>query len=185
MASALTHAVVATSVGAVLQVPKVPLRIWLLGMMSSIVPDVDVIGFWFGVPYEHVLGHRGLTHSIAFAALWSTLIVAGVFHRADWKTLRRKLFLFFFMATALHGVLDAMTNGGLGVAFFAPLDNSRYFLPFRPIEVSPISVTGFFNTRGLAILASECLWIWLPCLILMGGVWKTRMWLGRVKHRDT
>lgn len=34
-----------------------------------------------------------------------------------------------------------LTDGGLGVAFFSPFDNKRYFLPWRPIRVSPISVT--------------------------------------------
>jgi len=35
------------------------------------------------------------------------------------------LFAYLFLATASHGVLDAMTNGGLGVAFFSPFDNRR------------------------------------------------------------
>jgi hypothetical protein len=41
-----------------------------------------------------------------------------------------------------------MTDGGLGAAFFAPFDNKRYFLPWRPIQVSPISVHRFFTPRG-------------------------------------
>src|SRR5215831_7502105 len=50
---------------------------------------------------------------------------------------RFALFAYLFLATASHGVLDAMTNGGLGVAFFSPFDTTRYFLPWRPIRVSP------------------------------------------------
>jgi len=38
-----------------------------LGIVCSVLPDLDVIGSRFGVPYKHVLGHRGLSHSIAFA----------------------------------------------------------------------------------------------------------------------
>ena len=30
-------------------------------------PDLDVIGFFFGVRYDDMLGHRGITHSLAFA----------------------------------------------------------------------------------------------------------------------
>jgi inner membrane protein len=59
-------------------------------------------------------------------------------------------------------VLDAMTNGGLGVAFFSPFDTTRYFFPVRPVIVSPIGVSEFFNAQGARILASEALWIWLP-----------------------
>jgi inner membrane protein len=79
-----------------------------------------------------------------------------------------------FLATASHGVLDAMTNGGLGVAFFSPFDNRRYFLPWRPVRVSPIAVTRFFTPRGLAILQSELLWIWLPAILLASLVWMLR-----------
>jgi inner membrane protein len=59
-------------------------------------------------------------------------------------------------------LLDAMTDGGLGVAFFAPFDNHRYFLPWTPIRVSPIGLGRFFTSRGSAVIRSELLWIWLP-----------------------
>jgi inner membrane protein len=52
-------------------------------------------------------------------------------------------------------VLDAMTNGGLGVAFFAPFDTTRYFFPWRPITVSPIGVGSFFTHRGALVVLSE------------------------------
>jgi len=58
-----------------------------------------------------------------------------------------------------------MTNGGLGVAFFSPFDNSRYFLPWRPIRVSPISVHRFFTPKGFSILQNEAVWIWLPAIL--------------------
>jgi inner membrane protein len=33
-----------------------------------------------------------------------------------------------------------MTDGGLGVAFFSPIDQNRYFLPIRPIRVASMSL---------------------------------------------
>jgi inner membrane protein len=64
-----------------------------------------------------------------------------------------------------------MTDGGLGVAYFAPFSNARYFLPWRPIQVSPLSVAGFFSGGAPRILESEILWIWLPCAaVAVGGV---------------
>jgi inner membrane protein len=59
-------------------------------------------------------------------------------------------------------LLDALTNGGLGVAFFAPFSGARFFFPSRPIEVSPISVPRFFSDRGLAALAIELVIVWVP-----------------------
>ncbi len=79
---------------------------------------------------------------------------------------RVSLAVFFTLAIASHLALDSLTNGGLGVALFAPFDRTRYFAPWRPIEVSPIG-TDFFSTRGLMVLASEIIWIWLPALALV------------------
>jgi inner membrane protein len=66
-----------------------------------------------------------------------------------------------------------LTDGGLGVALFAPFDNTRIFFPWRPVEVSPIG-TGFFSQRGLAVVESEALWIWLPSLVIASGCWLIR-----------
>jgi inner membrane protein len=83
---------------------------------------------------------------------------------------------YLFLATASHGFLDAMTDGGLGVAFFSPFDNHRYFFPWRPIRVSPIGIGRFFSPRGLDVLQSELLWIWLPAglLALLAWLWRRR-----------
>ena len=59
-----------------------------------------------------------------------------------------------------------MTNGGLGVAFFSPFSNRRYFLPWRPLEVSPIGVSAFQSRWGVRVLGSEAKWIWLPLGVL-------------------
>ncbi len=166
MASPISHVVVAVALGSALKLPKASLRLWLLGAACAVVPDVDVIGFWLGVPYDDLLGHRGLTHSLPFAGALSLLVVATAFRGERWASHRHRLLAYFFTATASHGVLDAMTNGGLGVAFFAPFDNTRYFLPFRPIEVSPLSVPEFFTARGLEIFWNELVWICLPALLL-------------------
>jgi len=69
-----------------------------------------------------------------------------------------------FVSTASHGLLDACTDGGLGVAFFSPFDTTRYFFAFRPIAVSPIGVR-FFSERGISVLWSELVWVWIPLLI--------------------
>src|SRR5215813_8832160 len=79
--------------------------------------------------------------------------------------------LFLFFATASHGVFDALTNGGLGVAFFSPFDNSRYFFPWTPIRVSPIGAGRFFSSRGIAVLQSEMLVIWIPAMLLTVAAW--------------
>lgn len=110
-------------------------------------------------------GHRGLSHSFAFAAVLAAL--AMPLARSKGEPGWGRLWTYLFLATASHGVLDALTDGGLGIAFFAPCDETRYFFPFRPIKVSPIGA-GFFSLRGLVVIASELLWVWLPSLALAG-----------------
>lgn len=161
MASAFSHAIVAVTMGQAFQSKKLSWREMFLGAMCSVIPDLDVIGFHFGIQYGDVWGHRGLTHSLVFAALLAGSLVA-LWYRGKPAVAMTGLFIYFFLCTASHGVLDAMTNGGLGVAFFSPFDTTRYFLPVRPVLVSPIGIGEFFSAYGVQVLASEAAWIWLP-----------------------
>jgi len=161
MATAFSHAIVALAMGKAFQNKDLSWRELFLGALCSVVPDLDVIGFYFGIQYGDVWGHRGLTHSVVFAALLAGSLVA-LWYRGKPAATMTWLFLYFAICTASHGVLDAMTNGGLGVAFFSPFDTTRYFFPVRPVLVSPIVISEFFSAFGVRILASEAIWIWLP-----------------------
>jgi inner membrane protein len=101
-----------------------------------------------------------------FAALLSGIVVSTVFRRGATGIGGFALFGYLFLAAASHGVLDAMTDGGMGVAFLSPFETTRYFLPWRPIRVSPIAVQRFFSPRGYVVLRSELLWIWVPAILL-------------------
>jgi inner membrane protein len=163
MASAFTHAAAALALGTAFRDPSPPVRYWSVGAACAVIPDLDAIGYYLGVPYGGVFGHRGITHSLFFAALLATVALSffrGVQARERWP-----MWLFFFLATTSHGVLDAMTTGGGGIAFFAPFENGRYFLPWRVIEVSPLSVRRFFTARGARVLVSEIGWVWTPAAI--------------------
>src|SRR5580704_16786627 len=73
MASAFSHAIAAASIGTAFWRPGGSIRLLALGVLFSIVPDVDVVGFSLGIQYGDVLGHRGLTHSLAFAVVMATM----------------------------------------------------------------------------------------------------------------
>ena len=174
MASIFSHAVAALSIGTCFYAPDVPKRIWVAGALCSVVPDLDVIGFRFGIRYGDFWGHRGFTHSLAFAAILAVAGLVVVYRQPETSLSRFSVWLYLFLATASHGLLDAMTDGGLGVAFFSPYDNRRYFLPWTPIRVSPIGIGRFFGPRGLAVLQSELLWIWIPAVLFAASVWAVR-----------
>jgi inner membrane protein len=179
MATAFSHAIVALAMGKAFRNKELSWRELFLGALCSVVPDLDVIGFSFGIQYGDVWGHRGMTHSVVFAALLAGILVA-LWYRSKPAAAMTWLFLYFAICTASHGVLDAMTNGGLGVAFFSPFDTTRYFFPVRPVLVSPIGVSEFFSAYGVRILASEVIWIWLPScaafvvLRIVRRLWSTK-----------
>ena len=170
MASAFTHAFIAITIGKSFQGNPKPTRFWVLSILCSILPDVDVIGFAFGIDYGDFLGHRGFTHSLVFAFTLSVIVVRLAFAQVvGFSKSWWRLVLYFFLVTASHGVLDAMTNGGLGIAFFAPFNNTRFFLPWTPLKVPPIGITNFFTENGLKVLESELRWIWIPVSLLIVG----------------
>jgi inner membrane protein len=174
VASIFSHAVAALGIGACFYTPRIPKRAWAIGALCSVVPDLDVIGFRFGIRYGDFWGHRGFTHSLIFAALVAAVALIVGFRHGLPSISRFSLWIYFFLATASHGLLDAMTDGGLGVAFFSPFDNRRYFLPWTPIRVSPIGIERFFTARGLAVMQTELLWIWLPAALLAISAWMIR-----------
>jgi inner membrane protein len=165
MPSALAHAAPALALYPLFRARTAP-RLWLLGVACAMAPDLDVVAFRFGLPYEHPLGHRGLWHSIPFAAFFAALMTWAVAARAAPGVSRLATFAYLFLATASHGLLDTFTDGGLGIALLAPFDNHRYFAPFRPIEVSPLGIAPFLSARGVDVVLSELVWVWAPCSAL-------------------
>ena len=169
MPTIITHSVVAASSAISIRPGKESLKFWILSIVCSSLPDADVIGYrWFYISSYEFFGHRGFFHSPFFAVLLSIAVVCifyrkeEIFSKSWWKYT-----IYFFVLTASHGVLDALTNGGNGIALLSPFTNERYFFPWTPIEVSPLSVSGFLSQRGLAVLMSEMLWVWGSCLVLL------------------
>jgi len=164
MPTVFTHALVGLGVAEVLAPRPMPAGYYGVAALLSAAPDADVLAFYLGVPYGSRFGHRGLSHSLlcaaAAGALAATLTASWL--GASWWFLAAV----FAAITAVHGLLDGITNGGMGVAYFAPFDNTRYFLPWRPVQVSPIG-RGFFSAWGLRALLSEVVWLWLPTGLLV------------------
>ena len=166
MCTVITHPAVPIALSALLPQETASSSLLIAAALCSVIPDLDVVGFEFGIKYGDMLGHRGFTHSIFFAALLAALITFTWFQNSQGSGLI--VFMFLFLSTLSHPLLDALTNGGLGVGLFAPFSNERYFFPYRPIEVSPIAVGAFFSHRGVTVILSEVKWVWLPSTIFFG-----------------
>ena len=66
-------------------------------------------------------------------------------------------------------MLDAFTDAGSGVAFFAPFSETRYFFPVQPLHVSPTIARTPFTWEAVQVTASELIWIWIPSLVLIAA----------------
>jgi inner membrane protein len=119
-----------------------------LSALCQWLPDIDVLSYAVSVPEQTWLGHRGMAHSLLFAGL----IAYGVL-RYGYRELRTAsqhwwaLYAWFFVMTALHGVFDAMVADSLGVAFFWPLDTTRYHLSWQPFLDVPIAAAELLGKR--------------------------------------
>ena len=176
MPTILTHPVVPLALALGLGRKRVSPRLLAAGAVVSILPDLDVVAFRLGIPYAAAFGHRGFSHSLLFALL---VALAGASLYRPLRSRFGRAFLFLFCATASHGVLDALTNGGLGIAFLWPWSTDRFFAPVQVIEVAPLGLRRFLSARGTAVLWSELLWVWLPLL----GLALAMLWLRRLRQR--
>ncbi len=169
MTTIFTHAIVGATLLRCLPEKHRTTRHYAIVMGLAILPDIDTIAFLLHIPYASLFGHRGLSHALLVALLTGAC--------AAWLALKPQPSLkhylpiagVFSLSMASHGVLDAMTNGGLGVAFFAPFDQTRYFFPWHAIKVSPIG-THFFSWRGMQVFLNECYWVCLPCFLIWMGL---------------
>jgi inner membrane protein len=166
MASLFSHPAVPLALGVMLGRRRLPARYWVLGAIASMAPDIDVLAFRLGIPYEAPLGHRGGTHSILFAAIVATMLTFR-----EWRHWagHGSLFNYLLVSALSHPLLDMLTDGGLGIALLYPFSTERFFFSWRPIAVSPIG-GAFFSQAGLEVIASELKWIWLPC-VAIAAIW--------------
>ncbi len=168
MPTIFTHAIVPLAIAAAAGRGRISPKLAIAGAAFAILPDADVIGFPLGIDYAHEWGHRGATHSLAFAALFAAATAL------IWKEARSLgAWVFLTLAMASHGLLDTLTSGGLGAALWWPFDNARIFAPYTPVRVSPIGAD-FFSARGVVTLVSELKWIWLPCIAVALSGWIIR-----------
>lgn len=167
MPTILSHPAVPLAIGLGLGASRIPPRLLAFGVLASIVPDLDVIAFRLGIPYAHEFGHRGASHSLALACLLGLVALAIA---PALRSGRGTAFIFTAMAAASHGLLDMLTNGGLGVALWWPWSGERLFFDLRLIEASPLSLQRMFGPAGLEVLRTEVSWIWGPALIGLAAI---------------
>jgi inner membrane protein len=139
----------------------------------SLAPDLDVIAFRFGIPYAAPFGHRGAAHSIFAALVLASIAAVATRFRPDQANTgqtRKRLWVLCAVVAISHGLLDTLTDGGLGIALAWPFSTARYFAPWTPIPVAPIGAR-MLTDDGLRVVMTEALQF---APLLVWAVWRRR-----------
>ena len=166
MPSLLGHAVAGLAITSACSDGRLPRRTWPLAAVCAVAPDLDWFVSLANVHRGHFLNHRGVAHSLTAA-----LVLAGAAFVLGFRPERRRhrVWLCLALAALSHGLLDACTSGGVGVALFAPFSDTRWACLWQPGWVAPLPLNPEHTNTFLASLWSEAFWIGLPALVVTLG----------------
>lgn len=103
---------------------KLGKKAMLLGVIAHSLPDIDFIAAFWLPTADNLHAHRGITHSILFVLVISPIlawVTKRIFKNIEISFTRWTLF--YFLLTAMHILLDALNNYGVG--WFEPFNNQR------------------------------------------------------------
>jgi inner membrane protein len=172
VSTSLTHAFVGGTLSLYGDVPVSRPKLSVTLAVLAVIPDMDALSVPLGLGHDHLLGHRGFTHSLVFAAIIGLVVLAVLFRKVprfsrDWWT----LWGLFFLATASHGILDALTYLAGGVALWAPFDATRYGFPWRPLPPPPLAVGHIQSYFTPGLMLAEFSRVWLPVGTIAALFW--------------
>ena len=171
MTTIYTHAVAGLAIAALATPRRMAWPYWVLAAALPVLPDLDCFSL---SPSTSVWGHRGFTHSLAFA-LAAGLLAAAL---AGWylRTSFWRLAVIFFLITASHALLDMLTRAGSGVALWWPFSDERIgseswgFIPLADFAMT------WPDPRHSRALQAELLYVWLPLTIAVAVAAIVRRW---------
>lgn len=183
MATSIGHAFAGYAIGALAGPPTTGRRFRIACAAVAAMPDLDVM--FRLLPrstYAALGGHRGITHSLAFAVIAAAAIAWLPFPLA--KQHRVRTWLALACAIVSHPLLDMLTSYGHGVALFAPFSWRFVSFPWHPIDPDTAARAAGSAWSQLALaFGNEMLWVWLPALALVVVVGMVRRTGGAASDR--
>lgn len=120
----LTHTVLGACIGEVIAGKKLGKKAMLLGAIANNFPDIDVISNIWTKPAEALLAHRGITHSLLAAFIFSFLFAWLFFKKSKHRDVSFKEWIMLFGINIFtHLLIDAFTSYGTG--WFEPFSHYR------------------------------------------------------------
>ncbi|MGN6439577.1 MAG: metal-dependent hydrolase [Agriterribacter sp.] len=139
----LTHVVLGGCIGQVIAGKTLGRKAVWLGIVGQSIPDIDfVAGLWMDES-DHILAHRGFTHSIVFGLL-ATFALAWFFNKVfHMHGLRLRKYIWLFAINIfVHVLLD--TCNAYGTAFFQPFSDMRFSFHLLFVADPLFSIAPFF-----------------------------------------
>tara|TARA_Y100000996_G_C22397717_1_gene591849 strand:+ start:21 stop:554 length:534 start_codon:yes stop_codon:yes gene_type:complete len=167
MPTIISHSLIGVFASKIFKISHKP-KFWILSLICPVLPDVDMIGYYLGVPYDHLFGHRGISHSIFFSLLIGFFVYFLFFRKENLSKFKSfVIFIYFSFITMSHLLLDMFTNATHGIPFFAPFHNTRYFFPYTPINAPSLNIEYFFREQFFEVLIGELILILISILALL------------------
>lgn len=176
MSTFIGHALAATVVASTSRGRSAPRRYWVvtgLAIVAALLPDVDV----FLRTQSGFVAHRGLTHSLLFAAISAAVLTAMARFLVEVATAR--LFAVMFLACLSHLLLDFLMGAGPPIRPFAPFDDRGFLAPARLLPIAYYARTAegyrsaaFWAGNGLAAALEAA--ILAPPLLVASSAWRSR-----------
>lgn len=149
----LTHIVIGGCIGQVIAGKTLGRRAILLGIIGQSIPDIDFIsGLWMNEA-QHILAHRGFTHSILFAVLAVWLLAwasKSLFHQHQHRW--HVYILLFAINIFVHVLLD--TCNAYGTALFYPFSDTRFSFHLLFVADPLFSLVPFIAFCGIVLSKS-------------------------------
>ena len=109
----LSQIVLGAAVGEAVLGKKIGGKAALFGAILGTVPDLDVLlKYFFDNPLDQDLSHRGFSHSILFALFMASSVGYLLYRLYKKKIAYKPWFLFVFLCTVTHPMLDIFTTWG-------------------------------------------------------------------------
>ena len=119
----ITHLALGAVIGEAIGAKQLGKKVLLYGALSQSLPDVDSLAVLWLNPADNLLAHRGLTHSIMFVGIMSS-VLAFVAHRLHGSMSVMKWTIFFGIQLIVHILIDSLN--AYGIAWFEPFSHHRF-----------------------------------------------------------
>ena len=172
-----THIVLGACIGEAIAGKKLGKKAMLIGAIAQSIPDIDFITTFWLSDSKDIVSHRGITHSILFAAaitFVSAWLLRYIFKKLNlsWKT----WFLLIGINVFTHLLIDGFNAYGIG--WLEPFSHHRFSFHVLFVADPLFSIWPFIAFVALLLLRNKSqerrTWWWagigLSCLYLVYAI---------------